>query len=168
MNTEKIRELVEILEGYSLNFMEVSEGDFHLKLGKTAPVEAAAAEAVGGVLAGAALAGSTARLAIPAESEAIVADHGAAHGAGEAAAAEAPVGTPVKSPMVGVFYEAPSPEAEPFVQEGQEVKKGQVLCIIEAMKLMNEIAAEQDGVVTRVCVKNGDIVEFGQPLLYIR
>ncbi|MBO4992308.1 MAG: acetyl-CoA carboxylase biotin carboxyl carrier protein, partial [Firmicutes bacterium] len=105
---------------------------------------------------------------IPAESEAIVADHGAAHGAGEAAAAEAPVGTPVKSPMVGVFYEAPSPEAEPFVQEGQEVKKGQVLCIIEAMKLMNEIAAEQDGVVTRVCVKNGDIVEFGQPLLYIR
>ena len=144
MNTEKIRELVEILEGSSLNFMEVSEGDFHLKLGKTAPVEAAA------------------------ESEAVAADHGSTRGAGEAAAEEAPVGTPVKSPMVGVFYEAPSPEAEPFVQEGQEVKKGQVLCIIEAMKLMNEITAEQDGVVTRVCAKNGDIVEFGQPLLYIR
>ena len=77
-------------------------------------------------------------------------------------------GTPVTSPMVGVFYAAPSPESEPFVTVGQSVKKGQVVCIIEAMKLMNEIAAEKDGVITEVCVNNGDIVEFGQPLFYIK
>ena len=70
--------------------------------------------------------------------------------------------------MVGVFYAAPSPDSEPFVTVGQSVKKGQVVCIIEAMKLMNEIAAEKDGVITDVCVSNGDIVEFGQPLFYMK
>ena len=70
--------------------------------------------------------------------------------------------------MVGVFYAASSPEAEPFVSEGQRVKRGQVLCIIEAMKLMNEITAEKDGVITQICAANGEIVEFGQPLFYIQ
>lgn len=70
----------------------------------------------------------------------------------------------VKSPMVGVFYNVPYPEAEPFVRIGDTVKKGDVLCLLEAMKLMNEIQAEKDGKITDICVKNGDVVEFGQTL----
>ena len=73
----------------------------------------------------------------------------------------------VKSPMVGVFYAAPSPDADPFVIIGSKVKKGDVLCIIEAMKLMNEITAESDGEVVDICVKNGDIAEYGQVLFKI-
>ncbi|MGN1126130.1 MAG: acetyl-CoA carboxylase biotin carboxyl carrier protein, partial [Ruminococcus sp.] len=74
----------------------------------------------------------------------------------------------IDAPMVGVFYQAPSPDAEPFVKVGQSVKKGDTVCIIEAMKLMNEIQAEQDGVITEVLAKNGDIIEFGQPLFAIK
>lgn len=73
----------------------------------------------------------------------------------------------IKSPMVGVFYAASSPESSPFVTVGQKVQKGDVVCIIEAMKLMNEITAEQSGTVTEICVNNGDIVEFDQPLFKI-
>ena len=74
----------------------------------------------------------------------------------------------IDAPMVGVFYLAPSPDAEPFVKVGQSVKKGDTVCIIEAMKLMNEIQAEEDGVITEVLAKNGDIIEFGQPLFAIK
>ena len=70
----------------------------------------------------------------------------------------------VTSPLVGVFYASPSPDAEPFVKVGSMVKKGDVLCIVEAMKLMNEIVAEQDGTVVDICAHNGDVVEFGQTL----
>ena len=70
----------------------------------------------------------------------------------------------IKSPMVGVFYAAPSPDAKPFVEVGSKVKKGDVVCIVEAMKLMNEITAEFDGEVVDVCVHNGDVVEYGQTL----
>ena len=70
----------------------------------------------------------------------------------------------IRSPIVGVFYAAPSPDSPPFVSIGTEVKKGDVLCIIEAMKLMNEVVAEFDGVIADVCVKNGDLVDFGRIL----
>lgn len=70
----------------------------------------------------------------------------------------------VKSPIVGVFYSAPSPDSPSFVSIGDKVRKGDVLCIIEAMKLLNEITAEQDGEVVDICIKNGDIAEFGQVL----
>ena len=70
----------------------------------------------------------------------------------------------IKSPIVGVFYSAPSPELPPFVSIGSKVKKGDVLCIIEAMKLMNEIMAEQDGEIVDICLKSGDVAEYGQVL----
>ena len=73
----------------------------------------------------------------------------------------------VLSPMVGVFYEAPAENAEPFVKKGDKVKKGDTLCIIEAMKLMNEVTAEQDGTIQEICVKNGDTVEYGTVLFLI-
>jgi len=73
----------------------------------------------------------------------------------------------VTSPIIGTFYRSPSPEAEPFVEAGAIIKKGQVLCIIEAMKLMNEIESEVDGVVKRLLVENGHPVEYGEPLFLI-
>ncbi|MDX2176363.1 MAG: acetyl-CoA carboxylase biotin carboxyl carrier protein [Candidatus Sumerlaeia bacterium] len=85
--------------------------------------------------------------------------------AAPAAAAE-PAGTQIKSPMVGTFYRSPAPNAPAFVQVGDKVHENSVLCIIEAMKLMNEIKAEMKGVVRKVCVENGQPVEYGQ-LLYI-
>lgn len=73
----------------------------------------------------------------------------------------------VESPMVGTFYRAPAPGAEPFVKEGDYVEKGQTLCIIEALKVMNEIESEVSGVVRKILVEDGQPVEFGQPLFYI-
>ncbi|MCH5298771.1 MAG: acetyl-CoA carboxylase biotin carboxyl carrier protein [Ruminococcus sp.] len=89
-----------------------------------------------------------------------------------APAAEAPAAPSVstkaiKSPMVGVFYAAPAPEKPAFVSVGQTVNKGDVVCIIEAMKIMNEITAEESGTITEVLVNNGDVVEFDQPLFTI-
>ncbi len=73
----------------------------------------------------------------------------------------------VESPMVGTFYRAPAPGAEPFVKEGDYVEKGQTLCIIEALKVMNEIESEVSGIVRKILVENGQPVEYGQPLFYI-
>ena len=76
-------------------------------------------------------------------------------------------GKAITSPMVGTFYAASSPEAAPFVEVGSTVNVGDVVCIIEAMKLMNEIKSEQAGKVVQICVKNGDPIEFGQVLMYV-
>ncbi len=83
------------------------------------------------------------------------------------ASAPQPKGKTIKAPMVGVFYQAASPEADPYVTVGKTVKKGDTVCIIEAMKLMNEIQAEEDGTIKEILVKNGDIIEYGQPLFVI-
>ena len=80
---------------------------------------------------------------------------------------DAPKGKPITSPMVGTFYMASSPGAKPFVEVGQTVSTGQVVCIIEAMKLMNEIESEVSGKVTQICVKDGEAVEYGQVLMYV-
>lgn len=77
-------------------------------------------------------------------------------------------GSSIRSPLVGVFYAAPAENAAPYVTEGTAVKKGQVLCIIEAMKLMNEVVAEEDGVIAQVCVANGQVVEYGTELFRLR
>lgn len=77
-------------------------------------------------------------------------------------------GTPVTSPMVGVFYAAPAPDKEPYVSVGSKVNKGDVLCLIEAMKLMNEVMAEKSGEIVEICVENGQVVEYGQPLFMIK
>lgn len=76
-------------------------------------------------------------------------------------------GKPLTSPMVGTFYSAPSPEAKPFVEVGQTISQGDVVCIVEAMKLMNEIESEFSGKIVEICVKDGQPVEFGQVLMYI-
>ncbi len=76
-------------------------------------------------------------------------------------------GTPITSPMVGTFYRSPSPDSKPFVEIGSVVAKGQVVCIIEAMKLMNEIEAEASGKIIEICVQDGEPVEYGQVIMYV-
>ena len=76
-------------------------------------------------------------------------------------------GKPIVSPMVGTFYKSPSPDAEPFVEVGKTVSKGDVVCIVEAMKLMNEIESEFSGKIVEICVEDGQPVEFGQVLMYV-
>lgn len=122
--------------------------------------------AVPGVVAGAPLAGAAAPGVLPATAADMTAGvpkdgAGQADGAIDADQVQT-------SPLVGVFYAASSPDAEPFVKVGDRVKKGQVLGIIEAMKLMNEIESEYDGVVEAILVENEDVVEYGQPLFRIR
>jgi acetyl-CoA carboxylase biotin carboxyl carrier protein len=86
-----------------------------------------------------------------------------------AAKSDAPAkkGTPITSPMVGTFYKAPSPDAEPFVSVGSSISAGDVVCIVEAMKMMNEIESEFSGKITEVCVADGEPVEYGQTLMYV-
>lgn len=81
--------------------------------------------------------------------------------------APAKKGTPITSPMVGTFYKAPSPDSEPFVSVGSTVSSGDVVCIVEAMKMMNEIESEVSGKVVEICVEDGQPVEFGQVLMYV-
>ena len=76
-------------------------------------------------------------------------------------------GKAITSPMVGTFYAAPSPDASPFVEVGKTISQGDVVCIVEAMKLMNEIESEISGTITEICVKDGQPVEYGQPLMYV-
>jgi acetyl-CoA carboxylase biotin carboxyl carrier protein len=93
--------------------------------------------------------------------------HGAVPAAGVEPVPARPAGMEIKSPMVGTFYRAPAPEAPPFVEVGQRIEPGQVLCILEAMKLMNEIKSEVRGKIVQILVENAQPVEFGQPLFLI-
>ncbi len=112
------------------------------------------------------------RLAKPTADSPVVAFSGAAPAPADAPAAPAAPaaqasGVTIDSPMVGVFYAAPSPEKPPFVNVGDSVQKGDIVCIIEAMKIMNEITADKSGVIEEILVNNGDVVEFDQPLFRI-
>ena len=155
MNLEEIRTLAEIMSENGLTAIEITEGESNIRLEKNPPACAPAAP-----------------MPIPAVMPAAPVQ---AAPAAEAPAQEsaAPASgsfsnlTEVKSPMVGVFYDSPSPEADPYVKVGDKVKKGDVLCIIEAMKLLNEITAEQDGEIVDICAHNADVVEYGQTLFKI-
>lgn len=139
MNIENVKELAKILNSNGLTRIEASEGNVKIVLEKTA-IAARVPQAEN----------------IPEITRTMVE-------IGESAVDFNEL-TEVKSPIVGVFYAAPSPDAMPFVSIGSKVRKGDVLCIIEAMKLLNEITAEQDGEVVDICIKNGDIAEYGQVL----
>ena len=140
MNIRQIRELAQIVRENGLSALEVSENESRIR------IECDQKEVVVQEMAAAPASPQT---AVPEEKQTNVDFNRARE---------------IKSPMVGVFYAASAPEASPFVEIGSRVKKGDVVCIIEAMKLMNEITAEFDGEVVDICVHNGDVVEYGQPL----
>ena len=150
MDLRKLKTLIELVESSGIAELEISEGEERVRITRSLPPGVQAAPAHSSPTA--------AGLALAAERAAA---------AGAPAPAAEPEGHVVKSPMVGTFYRAASPGAKPFVEVGDEVKAGDPLCIIEAMKLMNEIEADRTGVVKAILVENGQPVEYGQPLVVI-
>jgi acetyl-CoA carboxylase biotin carboxyl carrier protein len=153
MDLRKLKTLIDLVAESGIAEIEVTEGEDKVRIVKHPPTVVAAAppSPVPTVVAGAA------PTPMPP----------AATSAAAEAAPEPPKGNVVKSPMVGTFYRSPSPGAKAFVEVGQPVKPGDTLCIIEAMKLLNEIEAEVAGEVKEVLVENGQPVEYGQPLFVI-
>ena len=146
----EIERLLGFMQKHGLEELEYQQGGVHIRLKKAAPEPAAAAPA------------APVAYAPPAQSAAPVAH---SHTAPPSPAEDLHI---VKSPIVGTFYASPSPEAEAFVTIGSPVQPGQVLCIIEAMKLMNEIESDVSGEIARIFVENGHPVEYGEPLFGIR
>lgn len=146
MDLRKIKKLIELLEESDLAELEIHEGEESVRLSRpgTAPSAAAAP------------APQPTPAAAPAEQPA------------ESGADELPDGEIMRSPMVGTFYDAPNPDSEPFVTEGQRVSRGDTLCLVEAMKMFNQIESEYDGTVAAILVESGQPVEFDQPLFVIR
>jgi acetyl-CoA carboxylase biotin carboxyl carrier protein len=148
MDLRKLKTLIELVESSGIAELEISEGEERVRITRSLPSPPAATGAVSGVPT---VALTTAQ----------------AVSSGTPAPAAEPEGHTVKSPMVGTFYRAASPGANPFVEVGDQVQVGDPLCIIEAMKLMNEIEADRGGVVKAILVENGQPVEYGQPLVVI-
>ena len=156
MDYQQILELVKEVSKAGLTNFEYTEGNIRIAMSCPQPEEKIVVPASNLVLQEAAGAGAnTVETAAPAQQE-------------PEQIAEEKGGNVVKSPLVGTFYAAPSEDAQPFVKVGDTVKKGQALAIVEAMKLMNEIESEFDGVVTEILVENEDNVEYGQPLFRIQ
>ena len=154
MDLDFVRGLIEAVDNSSIDFLELNRAGARIRISKTPP----AALMMAGVAAPAAAPAPAPAAAAPAQA------------APEAAPAPAPPVsnlTDVKSPMVGTFYRQPAPEAPPYVEVGSVVKKGQTLCILEAMKLMNELECEIDGTIREILVENSDPVEYGQVLFRI-
>jgi acetyl-CoA carboxylase biotin carboxyl carrier protein len=150
MDIRKIKKLIELLEESGIAEIEIKEGEEAVRISRMP---------AGGLV--------TQVHALPAAAPA--AGPAAAPAPGQDAGAPKPRANEhvVTAPMVGTFYAAPSPGAKPFIEIGDEVKIGQVLCIIEAMKMMNQIESDKAGRVTSIMARNGDPVEFGQPLFVI-
>ncbi|HVC28774.1 MAG TPA: acetyl-CoA carboxylase biotin carboxyl carrier protein [Gammaproteobacteria bacterium] len=152
MDIRKVKKLIELLEESGIAEIEISEGEESVRIsryGGTAPAAThAAAPAV--MLAASPTAAQQAPAVAPAPGH-----------------QEIPAGHQVKAPMVGTFYRSSSPGAKPFVEVGSVVKEGDTLCIIEAMKMMNQIESDKSGTVKAILANNGDPVEFGQPLIIV-
>ena len=157
MDLRKLKKLIDLVQESGIAELEITEGEEKVRIARGGAVTIAQ--------------GQAAPMAAPAAAAAPAPAPGPAVSAPTpAAAAEPPAaseGHAMKSPMVGTFYRAPSPDAKPFVEVGQAVKQGQTLCVIEAMKLMNEIEADASGTVKAILVENGQPVEYGQALFII-
>ncbi len=161
MEFDKVKELATLLENSSLTKLRLEEDGTVLEL------EAEPPQQLVSVAAPAVAAPATAAPAPSAPPAPAPAAAASSSGDSDDAPYDMSKLTLVKAPMVGVFYAAPSPGADPFVHVGSKVKKGDTLCVMEAMKLMNEVVAEVDGEVVDVCVEDGDLVEFGGTLMKI-
>ena len=166
MNQKEIKELIELLVEKDITEFELERGDMkvHVKRGSSAAPVVQVASTLRGRCRIAARAGCIRHRSSP---QAVPSSAPPAATASPEASSDADLFI-VKSPIVGTYYEAPSPGTPPFVKVGDAVKEGQVLCIIEAMKLMNEIEAEVSGVIAKMFVANGSPVEYGMPLFGIR
>ncbi len=153
MDLRKLKTLIDLVSESNISELEITEADGKVRIVKADPAATVVAQPV--------------YAAAPAVPVVTAAAAVAAPVAAAPAAPAAETGHVVKSPMVGTFYRASSPNAKPFADVGQQVKEGEAICIIEAMKIMNEIEADKSGTITKVLCENGQAVEFGQPLFVI-
>lgn len=155
MDLRKLKTLIDLVSESNVSELEITEAEGKVRIVKSAPPVTAMPMAM--------------PMAAPMVSATAPVLAAAAAGTVAAAAAEAAVetGHVVKSPMVGTFYRSSSPGAKPFAEVGDEVKEGQPICIIEAMKIMNEIETDKAGTISKILVENGQAVEYGQPLFVI-
>jgi len=160
MDIRKIKKLIELLEESSLTEIEIMEGEESVRLSRVGHM-AGAHHAPVGLPANVQAAAWSAPPPPPSPTA-------SAAPVAEPAEDDVPEGELLRAPMVGTFYDSPSPDAEPFVSLGQSVSDGQTVCIIEAMKMFNQVEAEISGTVVAVLVENGQPVEFDQPLFVIR
>ena len=156
MDLRKLKTLIDLVQQSGIAELEITEGEEKVRISRGVP---------GGVPQGMPQPG-TAYVTAPVPQAAAAAPAAPAAPA-EAVAPPEPEAKLVKSPMVGTFYRSSAPGAKPFVEIGQAVKAGETVCIIEAMKLLNEIETDQDGVVKEILVENGQPVEYGQPLIVL-
>ena len=154
MDLRKLKTLIDLVSESNVSELEITEAEGKVRIVKGQP---AVVQVAAPVMAPA----QVLPAAVPAAAAA------AAPAAAAPAAAEAPAGHAVKSPMVGTFYRASSPGAKAFVEVGSQVKEGDTICIIEAMKILNEIEADKSGTITQILCENGQAVEYGQPLFVI-
>lgn len=157
MDLRKLKTLIDLVQASGIAEIEINEEGDHVRIVNRPAQAAQAAQAAPAII----------EIPQAAPAPAAPAPSAAPAAPSAAPASNSPSGTQVTSPMVGTFYRAPSPGADPFVEVGTQVKKGDTLCIIEAMKLLNEIEAEVSGTVKEILVDNGSPVEFGQPLFVI-
>jgi acetyl-CoA carboxylase biotin carboxyl carrier protein len=155
MDIRKIKKLIELLEESGIAEIEIKEGEEALRISRMPTAGMAAAQF------------APMPMALPATAPMAAPIPAAAPAAAPAIAKAKPNEHVITAPMVGTFYGAPSPGAKAFVEIGDEIKIGQVLCIIEAMKMMNQIESDKAGRVTSIMARNGDPVEFGQPLFVV-
>jgi acetyl-CoA carboxylase biotin carboxyl carrier protein len=155
MDIRKVKKLIELLEESNIDEIEIKEGEESVRISRNSGAAIAAAQH-------APIYAAPAPAPIPAAPPPAPAPETPAP-----VAAAAPGGHTVASPMVGTFYRAPSPSSPPFVEVGQSVKVGDVICIVEAMKMMNQIEADKAGKIEAILVENGEPVEFDQPLIVI-
>ena len=151
MDLRKLKTLIELVETSGIAELEIQEGEERVRITRASPAAVAQPTVMLQAAPAAAVAAPAAPPAAPSEP----------------AAPPQPEGHVVKSPMVGTFYRSASPGAKPFVEIGDDVQQGDTLCIVEAMKLMNEIEADATGAIKAILVENGQAVEFGQPLFVI-
>ena len=162
MDLRKLKTLVDLVSESNISELEITEADGKVRIVKADP--SAARPAGAWVPAQSMAAPMGAPLMAPAMPQAMA---GSAQAAPAAPLVEPETGHVVRSPMVGTFYRASAPGAKPLVEVGQAVKEGDPICIIEAMKIMNEIEADKSGTITKILCENGQAVEFGQPLFVI-
>jgi acetyl-CoA carboxylase biotin carboxyl carrier protein len=165
---EFVEKLIRSMDASSIDSIEIERGGTRIRLAKTPPGSAPAAFSAAPVVPPVASPGAVLVAApAPVSGSGTESASGAQAGAGSAEAPSNPRWVDVTSPMVGTFYRSPSPEAPAFVEPGTRITRGDPLCIIEAMKLMNELEAEVEGIVREVMVQNGEPVEYGQVLFRV-
>ncbi len=150
MDLRKLKTLIDLVSESNVSELEITEAEGKVRIVKSAPVAHAPM-----VMHAAPVVQATAPAVAAAPAAAVAAEP------------EVSKGHAIKSPMVGTFYRSSSPGAKPFVEIGQAVKEGETVCIVEAMKILNEIEADKSGVITQILVENGAAVEYGQPLFVV-